>query len=347
MKRIFLALLISIVIFIQISYADDGSGRQVFEVKFTMDAQSQREIKAINFEAVKDGNLDDVSTDQYQHHYLLWNSNQKDSEYKVTLTLKDNGQFVFYLNPFYDDYSNDATYDWMLGIWNSQKKSINQPDGNHQFKSYSGRYYIDNSLLKHMTLNIYETVKPVIHGQWQDNNSFMPEGDLHQFNACYKLWPNNITYDTPECMTNPSDNKRYRMYFVTINIANLFMGSAKEYLLGFAHNNGMVSWQQKSEQDYAKDGTSTPQLYFEASYNQQPFCKVYMSDDLSSITSVKPVQYAPMSCSYQSNYYEPKFIFACSGSSSIGMAGDNQSACGWINSGNIQSQAFSSHINQL
>ncbi|WP_151192708.1 hypothetical protein [Cysteiniphilum sp. JM-1] len=352
MKRILLALLISIVVLMQQSYADDGSGRQVFELMFTMDPQSQPEIKKVDVEAVKDGDLEKLNT---ENHYLLWNNNQETAEYKVTLTLNDDSQFVFYLNPFWDNYANDypngTSYNyglsWMLGIWNSAKQSINQSNLSYNFKSYSGRYYIDNSLLKHMTLNVYETVRPVIHGQWQENSDFMPAADLHQFNACDKHWSGQIDDNTLECMINPNDQKKYQMYFVTVNIANLFMGNAKEYLLGFAHNNGMISWQQKSEQDYGKDGSATNKLYFQASYNQQPFCKVYMSDDLSSITSVEQIQYAPISCSYQSDYYEPKFIFACSGSSSLGMTADNQSACGWINNDNIQSQAFSSNINQL
>ena len=355
MKRILLTALISMLVLMQQSYADDGSGRQVFELKFTMDAQSQANIKTIHFKTVKDGHLDDISTDQYPYHYLLWNNNQEDGEYKVILTLNDDSQFVFYLNPFFDYYRNDYpsgfppyAYSWMLGIWNSQKDSINQANGSYNFKSYSGRYYINNSLLKHMTLNIDETVEPLVHGKWQDNNDFMPSADLdQQFNACHKGWFGNIAYNMPECMINQSDKKKYQMYLVTVNITNLFMGSAKEYLLGFTRNNGVISWQQKSEQDYDKDGSSNNKLYFQASYNQQPFCKVYMSDDLSSITSVKQTQYAPISCSYQPDYYEPKFIFACSGNSSLGMTDNNQTACGWINNDNIQSQAFSSNINQL
>ncbi|MHC0449373.1 MAG: hypothetical protein ACRY3E_04735 [Candidatus Lariskella arthropodorum] len=351
MRNILLIILSVMLFFMQQGYADDGSKRQVFELLLQMDAQSQQAIKQIQVSSIKNGNLESKG----QYRYLLWNNNQEDSLYQVKLTLQDDSQFVFYLNPFFDDYRNDYPngtsynydYSWMLGIWNSAKQSINQSNGSYKFKSYSGRYYINNSLLKHIALNIYEQVEPITHGNWKDNESFMPSYSLYPFNACYKGIFGNISDETMECMVNQNDQNKYQMYFVTINIDNLFMGNAKEYLLGFAHHNAMITWQQKTEENYTADGASSKKIYFQASYNQQPFCKVYMSDDLSSITSVEQTQYAPISCSYQSDYYEPKFIFACTGSSGIGLANNNQSACGWLSHDNIQSQAFNSNINDL
>ena len=360
MKRIFLALLILMVVFMQQSYADDGSGRQVLELMFSQDEQSKALINTINVSEVQNGNLQRLDND----HYLIWNNNQANSLYQVTLYLKNGEQLIFYLNPFYDDYHNDYSdfnygpygikldpspygYSWMLGIWNSQKKSINQPNGNYQFKAYLSRYFLNNSVLGHTAVNIYESVFPVVHGNWYENNQFMSANQLPSFNACNKGIYGNISNDEPECMLNPEDNKRYIMDRVQIDIHDLYVKNAKEYLVGFANNNGMISWQQKTEDDYSQNGSSNKKIYFQASYNQQPFCKVYMSDDLSKITSVGKTQYAPVACDYKPDDYEPSFVFACTGSSSLGLANNNQNACGWVNSGNLQSQAFSSNINQL
>lgn len=351
MKRILLALLIGMQVFMQQVYAGIGDGRQVLELMFTQDQQSAELISSINVSQVQNGNLQNMGN----NHYLIWNNNQQDGLYQVTLHLKKDGyQLIFYLNPFYDSYCGDygdcgwlfvypPKYgdSWMLGIWNWQKKSINQSIGSYKFKAYTGRYYINNSLLKHTAVNIYETVYPVVNGNKNENSEFMSEG-LPQFKDC-----NEGGLGDAQCMWNPLDKKWYVMDRVKIAIQDLYVKNAKEYLVGFnSNNNHMITWQQKSEDDYGKDG-STKKPYFQASYNQQPFCKVYMRDDLSSITSVEQTQYASIGCNYEPDDYQPKLIFSCSGSNGLGVGNNNQNVCGWYNIESLQNQAFSSNVNHL